>query len=153
MCELKMARNANVNRDEIAAMYRNGMSQRDIAHALGVSQTTISYNLRKLGIGAGEGGYIARTIPKKDYVSHETVEKQEMAVKNAINACLVVEDRSFSLKGVVGRYEVSAKSKIVLASIGDRVLELDVDILAPLADELKALARNLSGMEPCNEMR
>jgi hypothetical protein len=32
------------------------------------------------------------------------------------------------------------------------VLELDVDILAPLADELKALARNLAGMEICNEM-
>lgn len=56
MCELIMGKNASVNRDEIAAMYRNGMSQRDIAHALGVSQTTISYNLRKLGIGAGEGG-------------------------------------------------------------------------------------------------
>ena len=85
-------------------------------------------------------------------MSHETVEKQEMAVKNATNACLVVEDRSFSLKGVVGRYEVSAKSKTVLADINDMALELDVDILAPLADELKALARNLSGMEPCNEM-
>lgn len=34
MCELKMARNASVNRDEIAAMYRNGMSQRDIARAM-----------------------------------------------------------------------------------------------------------------------
>lgn len=141
-----------MNREEIVAMYNNGMSQYDIAETLGVSQTTISYNLRKMGICAGEGGRIARTIPKKDYAARETAEKQEMAVKNAVNACLVVEDRSFSLKGVVGKYEVSAKSKIVLASIGDRVRELDVDILAPLADELKALARNLAGMEICNEM-
>lgn len=153
-----MGRTTSINREELAEMYHSGMSQRDIANAIGVNQTTVSYNLRKFGIcvgrgqGMGEGGYIARTIPKKDYVSRETVEKQEMAVKNAINACLVVEDRSFSLKGVVGRYEVSAKSKIVLASIGDRVLELDVDILAPLADELKALARNLTGMELSNEM-
>lgn len=65
MCELKMARNASVNRDEIAAMYRNGMSQRDIAHALGVSQTTISYNLRKLGIGAGDGGVHRPYHPEK----------------------------------------------------------------------------------------
>lgn len=153
-----MARHSGVNREEIVAMYTNGMSQRDIAYALQTSQTNVGYHLRKAGIRVGrgggnnEGGYVARTIPKKDYAAREIAEKQEMAVKNAANACLVVEDRSFSLKGVVGRYEVSAKSKIVLASIGDRVLELDVDILAPLADELKALARNLSGMEPCNEM-
>lgn len=155
-----MARTTCVNREELAEMYRSGMSQRDIANALGINQTTVSYNLRKFGIcagrgqGMGKGGIVARTIPEKDFKVADTPEKekQEMAVKNTTNACLVVEDRSFSLKGVVGSYEVSAKSKIVLASIGDRVLELDVDILAPLADELKALARNLAGMEICNEM-
>ena len=51
-----MARPTGVNREEIVAMYNNGMSQYDIAETLGVSQTTISYNLRKMGICAGEGG-------------------------------------------------------------------------------------------------
>lgn len=152
-----------VSTDEIIAMYNNGMSQSDIARATGMSQATVGYRMRRAGFMVGKGrhnpfkgGAVADTIPTYEYkVSEEEVkarEKQEIAEKNAANACLVVEDRSFSLKGVVGKYEVSAKSKIVLASIGDRVLELDVDILAPLADELKALARNLAGMEICNEM-
>lgn len=98
------------------------------------------------------GGYVARTIPKKDYAARETAEKQEMAVKNAANACLLVEDRSFSLRGQVGTYEVSIKTGFVAVKIGETMIELEKDTLIVLADELKALARNVAGMEVGCEM-
>ena len=67
-----------------------------------------------------------------------------MAVRNAANACLLVEDKSYSLKGQIGKYEVSAKSGFVLANINDVLIELNTDMLVTLADELKALARNIT---------
>ena len=95
---------------------------------------------------------MARTIPKKDYVAHAEVEKREMAEKNAVNACLVVADRSFSLQGQIGSYEVSAKDGRVLASIEGKLIELEVDQLAVLADEFKAIARGIAGMQLGCEM-
>lgn len=51
-----MAKKSCVNREEIVAMYTNGMSQRDIAYALQTSQTNVGYHLRKAGIRVGRGG-------------------------------------------------------------------------------------------------
>lgn len=139
-----------VDVDAIISMYGNNMSQRDIANALRCSQHTVGYWLRKNGINPGKGkppvkgGTVASTIPKKDYVVQTETENHKMAVRNAANACLLVEDRSFSLKGQIGKYEVSAKSGFVMANIGDVLIELNMDMLVTLADELKALARNMS---------
>lgn len=140
----------SIDVEAIISMYNNGMSQRDIGKALQCSQPTVGYWLRKNGINPGKGkppvkgGKVTATIPKKDYVVQTEVEKHDMAVRNAANACLLVEDKSYSLKGQVGTYEVSAKSGYVMANIGSSILELNVDILVTLADELKALARNMT---------
>ena len=78
-----MARPSGVNREEIVAMYNNGMSQRDIAKALQISQTNVSYHLRMAGIcvgsgsGNNDGGVVARTIPKVEYVVSEKEKLEE----------------------------------------------------------------------------
>lgn len=149
--------------DEIVRMYRNNMSQRDIAKAFEVSQPTVGYWLRKAGIcvgrgnGPGKGGVVASTIPRSEYVVEEQAEvvnpeMDELAKRNAANACLLVEDRSYSLKGQVGTYEVSIKTGFVALKIGETMLEPEKDRLVVLADELKALARNMAGMEVGCEM-
>ena len=139
-----------VDVEAIISMYNNNMSQRDIAKVLQCSQPTVGYWLRKSGINPGKGkppvkgGAVASTIPKKDYMVRNEAEKHDMAVRNAANACLLVEDKSYSLKGQIDKYEVSAKSGFVLANINDVLIELNTDMLATLADELKALARNIT---------
>ena len=151
-------RREDISTDDIIAMYLDGMSQREIAKVVGIAQPSVSERLRKAGYRSGRGrrdvargGMIASSIPKHEYVVKDA-EKQEMAVKNSANVCLVVEDKSFSLKGVVGSYEVSAKAKVVLANIAGAVLELDVDKLNDLAGELRALARNLGEINVGCEM-
>ena len=148
--------------DEILRMHYNHMNQHDIAKALQISQPTVGYWLRKNGIHVGRGkpsrgGLVASTIPKSEYVVQENVghvstEMSEMAEKNAANACLLVEDRSYSLRGQVGTYEVSIKTGFVALKIGEALIELERDMLVVLADELKALARNVVGMEVGCEM-
>ena len=52
----------------------------------------------------------------------------------------------------MGSYTVSTKDKVIFAQLGDQMIKLDVVILASLADELRALARNLVGREVGCEM-
>jgi len=140
--------------EDLVAMYNNGMSQRDIAKVVGMSQAAIGVRLRKAGICSGryKGGYIARTIPQKDYVAHEEAEKQEMAEKNAANACLLVEDRIIKLEGVFGKYHVSAKEKFACINVNECLLKIGFENLATFADEIRALARNVGALEESNEM-
>jgi hypothetical protein len=160
---MNMEHTHRVSTDEIIAMYNNGMSQSDIARATGMSQATVGYRMRRAGFMVGKGrhnpfkgGAVADTIPTHEYkVSEDEVkarEKQEIAEKNAANACLMVEDRCYSLRGKVGTYEVSIKSGFVSMKIGETMIELEKDTLAALVDELKALARNMACMDVGCEM-
>lgn len=136
-----------VSLDELKAMYDDGMSCEDIAARLGVANSTIYRHLQGHTTGRGGGGQISRRIP--DVVIHPKAEQQamhNMAVRNEANACLVVEDHTINLAGVVGKYAVYARQQKVLCEINGSVLELPFDALAGVADELKALARNTSGM-------
>lgn len=148
-----MAKRASVDRNQLVEMYLGGMSQRDIANAIGLSQTAIGYHLRKAGIcvgkgqGMGNGGHVARTIPKKDYVVKAEAEKQEMAQKNAVNACLVVSSRCYNLKGQVAKYQVYAGENFVTIHLGPHEIMLEAKELTTFADELKAVARGLAGIQ------
>lgn len=152
-----MARQAGINREEIVAMYNNGMSQRDVAKALQISQTNVGYHLRKAGICVGSGsgnnggGVVASTIPKIEYIVNEEKkleeEKRVQAEKNAANACLVVMDNVITLEGAIGRYEVSRKDKKVLATINGDEFDFTFEQVMGLCDEFRALARNLGSVE------
>jgi predicted transcriptional regulator len=148
------------NRDEILAMYKNGMTQKDIAEELGTSSTTICYYINQAGLGTGKGnfskhknrgGVVASSIPKVEYVVTEEEkleeEKRVQAEKNAANACLVVMDNVITLEGVIGRYEVSRKDKKVLATINGDEFDFTFEQVMGLCDEFRALARNLDSVE------
>lgn len=147
-----------VSTDEIIAMYNNGMSQSDIAKATGLSQATVGCRMRRAGFMVGKGrhnpfkgGAVADTIPTHEYkVSEDEVkarEKQEIAEKNAANACLMVMDNVITLEGVIGRYEVSRKDKKVLATINGDEFDFTFEQVIGLCDEFRALARNLDSVE------
>ena len=146
-----------ISREEIKALYDAGMTQREIADKYGVSQKTISRRLEGYSRHY-KGGLVSSQIPRNEYVSDaigaepEMMEKRELAEKNASNACLVVEDRTISLAGTVGRYEVSLKDQMVFAILNDMRLELKFDVLKALSDEFRAIARNVAGMENSCEM-
>lgn len=158
-----MASTSRVSTDEIIAMYNNGMSQNDIAKVTGMSQATVGYRMRRAGILVGKGrrnpfkgGAVADTIPTYEYkVSEEEVaakEKQEIAEKNAANACLMVEDRIIKLEGVFGKYYVSAKEKFACINVNDCPMKIGFNDLATFANEIRALARNVGALEESTEM-
>lgn len=152
-------------RDEILAMYENGMTQKDIAEALGASTTTICYYINQAGLGPGKGNYskhknrggvVASSIPKVEYVVTEEEkleeEKRVQAEKNAANACLVVEDRIIKLEGVFGKYHVSTKEKFACIKVNDCLMKIGFNDLATFANEIRALARNVGALEESTEM-
>lgn len=158
-----MEHTRKVSTDEIIAMYNNGMSQTDIARVTGMSQATVGYRMRRAGFMVGKGrhnpfkgGAVADTIPTYEYkVSEDEVkarEKQEIAEKNAANACLMVEDRIIKLEGVFGKYHVSAKEKFACIKVNDCLMKIGFNDLATFANEIRALARNVGALEESTEM-
>ena len=77
---------------------------------------------------------------------------EDMAISNAANACLMVADREVRLQGTVGAYHVFGKDKTVMVSVGDDAIQLSFKNLPAFIDELKAIARNMGGLEPGCEM-
>lgn len=136
--------------DELKSMYDNGMSVVDISNALEVSTATVYRYLR--GQTNRRGGRCASRIPAKEFRVAEPKTKQDMADYNAMNACLVVEDRTINLVGEVGKYMVFTAKKCVLCDIAGATLELQFDAIPGLVEELKALGRNVGSLVGCCEM-
>lgn len=141
----------SVSLDEMKSMYDNGMSCVDIAAALGVSRQTI-YRYLQGHTNRRKGGKYASRIPGREI---HTIKEQDhpngTAIRNSVNACLVVTERTVSLKGTVGEYLVEPSKKTVIANIGGEMIDLDFDIIPGLVEELKAIGRNL-GAVGGNEM-
>ena len=60
-----MARPANVDRNQIVEMYRNGMTQMDIADQMNLSPSSVCYHLHKAGIRTGKGGACGTHDPQE----------------------------------------------------------------------------------------
>ena len=141
----------SVSLDELKQMYDNDMSCAEIAAALDVSDKTIYRHLQGY-TNRHKGGKYASRIPGREI---HTMKEQEhpngAAIRNSVNACLVVTERTVSLKGTVGEYLVEPSKKTVIANIGGEMIDLDFDIIPGLVEELKAIGRNL-GAVGGNEM-
>ena len=141
---------------EMMKMYDAGMTQLEIANALGCSQRTVSCRLD--GYGAHRrGGVVASTIPEHEFkaatpTNHEESEMQAISEKNATNACLVVSSKDIDLEGSVGKYHVSGKDQAVYVSVGDSEIKLHFDSVIGFIDELKAIARNIETVKTGCEM-
>lgn len=143
--------------EDIVAMYKSGAFCSDIAAKYGMSVANVSYILRKNGFARkSKGGAIASMIPKREFLveteKQRDAEIESIAEKNAANACLVVADREVRLQGTVGKYHVFGKEKAVMISVGDDAVQMSFENLPAFIDELKAIARNMGGLEPGCEM-
>lgn len=137
----------SISVEELQQMYDAGMSQREIAEAVGCSQHTISNYLRG-HCNRGRGGRVASRIDKHDFaVEPKREEMQAIAEKNAANACLVVASKQVVLEGMVGSYHVFGKDETIVIEIGKDMTEVKFDALPGLIEELKAIARNIDSVK------
>lgn len=144
----------SVSIEELRQMYESGMSYRDIANSLEVSYQTIYTHLKGLVGPRGRGGYHARKIQggQTSQPQAQKIGMPEMRVQNSASACLVVLQRTITLKGTVGEYLVEPAKATVVASIGDNLVNLGFDIIPGLIEELKAIGRNIESVTTGNEM-
>lgn len=142
----------SVSIDELKSMYDSGMNQAQIAESLGVSRMTINRYLNGYGV-RGRGGLYARNIPDS-VINPKTKEttKDDLAEKNAANACLVVTGKEITLEGTVGKYSVFGKDRSVVIDINGDMIEVKFEFITDFIDELKAIARNVGGLDSGCEM-
>lgn len=142
---------------DIISLYKSGAFCSDIAAKYGMSVANVSYILRKNGFARkSKGGAIASMIPRREFQvepeKQRSEELESIAEKNAANACLVVADREVQLQGTVASYHVFGKDKAVMISLGGDAVQMSFENLPAFIDELKAIARNMGGLEPGCEM-
>lgn len=143
----------DVSVEELKSMYEAGMSYRDIGNSLGVSYQTIRNYLKDIVIARprGRGGCYSSRIPKAE-IADAPKSMEDLAIKNASNACLVVQEHTIRLAGVVGEYVVNASRKSAFCNLGGVEIELQFDSIPGLIEELKALMRNVDSLSVGCEM-
>ena len=122
----------DLDRSELEYMREGGMTNQDIANALGVSLSTI-YRY----IGAQPQGFRR----KRNYDLDEqppVIVKQDEPPKEA---ALVVEDRAISLAGLFAGYRINVKSKeiIVFVEDGEDALTIPFDQVKTISKEINAI--------------
>lgn len=136
---------ADVSVSEMLRMREEGMSNKAIGDALGVSSQTIYRHI-------GPQGPEIRRQPvyggkPKPYHEPEVEKKEEYP------ACLVVVNRAISLKGTVCHYEIDPKSKLLKIIMEDGAnMKLDFEKFGTFVEELEAIKRNISTLKIENEM-
>lgn len=141
----------SVSIEEMKQMYESGMSYRDIGNALDVSFQTVARYLKDVVQPRAKGGYHARRFHNPERaVKPKTMD--ELATQNAANACLVVQEHTIRLAGIVGEYVVNAGRKSAKCILGGVEVELQFESIPGLIEELKALMRNVDSLNTGCEM-
>lgn len=135
----------DVSRDEMLKMRESGMTNQDIAQALGVSYATIYAYLgaqptRRM---RSIGGY-ASPVPKPTKEAEPAPE-----------ACLVVSSRVTRLDGFEAHYTIDSERASVLIRSNanpEEAIEVSLENLTALIAELTAIGRNIEKIKVANEM-
>lgn len=129
----------DVTISEIRGMRASGMTNMDIANALGVSYPTV---YRVLGRQPSRGGRVAQWIPTESIKRVEpTVQEPQQQEHDGI---LPVFNRITCLQGKDAVYKVNAKEKTVSISVGDAEIKLEFAAIPGFCDELEAIKRNVT---------
>lgn len=138
----------DVSVEELKQMSESGMSHQDIANALGTTYMTI---YRYLGPQGRRGSRRAAGIPLPKANEPAPVED------TSYSPCLVVQNKSIELHGLLGTYYVDCKNAKFRAELetslerrGQFVMEIDK--LDDLINELQAIKRKASDLTVANEM-
>lgn len=135
--------NKDISVDEMLNMRAAGMTNADIANAIGGSVSTV-YRY----IGAQPPGLRRRQSPPP------VPDKEEPRHEEFVEAALVVENRSIGLAGLFAGYRIDVKSKQVAVFVEDGVDALIVpfDKVSTFASELNAICRHVGELRVGNEM-
>lgn len=137
----------SVSIEEMLRMRENGMSNMEIANAVGAGYSTV---WKYLGADPGRGGHVSTSIPTQVINLKPRNEKPVEAAEAVYEGVLPVVNRVISLKGEYGEYEVDTKNKKVTFAVGNTVAEIGFDEWAIFAKEVAAIERNVSkiGLSP-----
>lgn len=135
----------DVSISELEQMRENGMTNQEIADAIGVSYQTIRKLIGRQPPGLRKpGGY-----HRPDFVQSEQKEEPP--------ATLIVEDRALKLAGLYASYKIMVKNKLinVILDTSEGVspaMEIPFDQIDTFIQELQAIQRHVKGMIVGNEM-
>lgn len=138
-----------ISRDELMNMRASGMTNSDIANALGICiQTVRNY----IGAQPGKGGRQARYLPPPK-VEHENCIGGGSGVSESAPACLVVTRREINLEGVYGKHRISSNGSSVTLYLpeAEEFIDMPVDKLPDFINELTAIMRNIPKLSKLNE--
>ncbi|MCR5826370.1 MAG: hypothetical protein K6G54_07375 [Oscillospiraceae bacterium] len=149
----------DVSIDEMMRMRESGMTNQDIANALGCSYSAVYNRIGKQPY-AHHGVAEKVVLPPKvraaelKAVSSPAASIVEKPPVNGPEASLVVEDRTVSLTGLCASYVVSSKEKRVLVCISPDGPSFCMDFadIEAFAAELSAIRDRLNSLALTNEM-
>ena len=119
-----------ISKDEILRMRENGMTNTDIANAIGVSYATVYRWLGK-----------QPPAPKVTRSYQPAIQDKEPRVPEP-EAALVVENRQIKLSGLFASYNVHAREKMV-----DVILEGETTAFSIKLEDLDILIRELVAIQ------
>lgn len=131
----------DVTIEELKTMRENGMSNQQIADALGVHYTTI---LAHLGPQPKD---MKRSYTRKAKPAPAPAPEPEEETVG-----LVVQNKKIDLDGLFARYCVDCKKGEILIEISETMVLIRRENLDDFINELKALRRNLDKLTVQNEM-
>lgn len=139
----------NKTDEELLAMRNAGMTNQDIANALGCSIHAVRNHI---GPQPGKNWpdfkkRMTETPPepqKPEPVRHEAA--------NGPSACLVVENRKIDLAGTYGTYSIDTKEQMIAICTQQTQALLDYDDFRTLAHELNAIVNKLDSLKMTPEM-
>lgn len=131
----------DVSISELMTMREQGMSNQEIANALGVTYQSI---LRLIGKQPKEVRRERSFTPEVN--SHSSVPRNAEILKpeeEILPASLVMAERSFVLQGEIGRYEIDTYAQAVRISVADQgAFSIPIQDVRVLHSELSAILRN-----------
>lgn len=133
-------------------MYKDGLTQYEVADLVGVSQSSIKNWVKKYGDGydrTHKGGAISRTMARKPTFKHEEVPE----IKDQQNASSVVVERQVTVQGLGTsiQYIVKSNAKTVIFTKNGMNFEIEVDKITDFILELKGIQSNYTTLKANNE--
>ena len=148
-----MAARKNLNDQEMLNMRYAGMTNADIANALGVTTVTV---IRHIGPQPGKNWADFKKRMKEAPIVPMPEAKVEVVPEPVIAACLAITNRKISLAGTACKYGLDMGKKLLRVKRAKDeegpVMEFPLEELGDIINELSAIARKLPELAVTPEM-
>lgn len=148
-----MGARKNLDTEEMLKMRYAGMTNTDIANALGVTHTTV---WKYIGPQPGKNWAEFKERMKQAPIVPMPEAKVEVIPEPVIAACLAITNRKISLAGTACKYGLDMGKKLLRVKRAKDeegpVMEFPLDELGDIINELSAIARKLPELAITPEM-